>query len=140
MQILNKLLTKAIFSEATNLNVSAVDLGKDMISVRLRNEAVNRLEGATHTIASANLYVLVEIVINILKTSPVFNQYLLAIQQKAIVGGTITLYDDRGNSYMASDVSLNVSEFPNMNGTEASVNFSVLANFNVNTQLLSTDI
>lgn len=140
MQILNKLLTKVIFSEATNLNLSAVDFGKDMASVRLRNEAVNRLEGATHTIASANLYVLVEIVLNVLKTSPVFNQYLLAIQQKAIIGGTITLYDDRGNSYMAKDVSLNVGEFPNMNGTEPSVNFSVLANFDVNTQLLSTDI
>lgn len=137
MPILNKLLSKIIFSEATQLNVSAHDLGDNMISISIENDVVNRLPAATGTVASANIYVAITIQVDVLKTSPVFNNYVKAIVQNAILGGTVTVYDDRGIPYTGKDVSLNVKEIPNTNGSEPSVSFYIQCNFPVNNGLIT---
>lgn len=136
MPILNKLLSKVIFSDATQLNVSASDLGEQMISVSIEDDVVSRLRAATGTVASASIYVQLNINIHVLKTSPVFESYAKAILGNAIVGGTVTVYDDRGVAYTGKDVSLNLKEIPNMNGTEPAVNFIVQCNLPVNTGLM----
>lgn len=138
MPILNKLLSKVIFSDATELNVSPSDLGESMISVSIDDDVVHRLRAATGTVASASLYVQINISISVLKTSPVFGNYASAILNNAIVGGTVTVYDDRGIAYTGKDVSLNLKEIPNMNGTEPAVTFIVQANLPVNSKLVTS--
>lgn len=138
MPILNKLLSKVIFSDATELNVSPSDLGENMISVSIDDDVVHRLRAATGTVASASLYVQINISISVLKTSPVFQNYASAILNNAIVGGTVTVYDDRGVPYTGKDVSLNLKEIPNMNGTEPAVTFIVQANLPVNSKLVTS--
>lgn len=140
MEILNKVLTKVIFSDATNLNLSAQDFGEAMTHVKILDPVTTRLPAAAKSIVSANLYVRVEVPLSVLKTSAVYKEYALMIKQRAAIGGTLTLYDDRGFNYTATDVAFNVEELPEMNGTNNAVTFIATANFQVNELLMGGSV
>lgn len=132
MDFLNKLYTKAIFSDAPELNVTAYDLGEDMISATVNEPVVNRIPTATGTIGSLSIVVPVDISISVLKTRPVFAAFLTRILSNGYLGGTVTIYDDVNTAYTVKDVSLTVSEVPAGNGTVAAVSFTIQGNLEVN--------
>lgn len=137
MDFLNKLYTKAIFSEAPELNVTAYDLGEDMISAAVNEPVVNRIATATGTVGSLAIIVPVDITISILKTRPVFSAFLARILANGYLGGTVTIYDDVNTAYTIKDVSLTISEVPSGNGTVAAVSFTIQGNLEVNKAALA---
>lgn len=136
MDFLNKLYTKAIFSEASELNVTAYDLGESMIGVRLEASVVDRLPTATGTVGSLAIIVPVSVSISILKTSTAFTEYSKRILSNGYIGGTMTAYSDTNTPYVIKDVSLDIQEIPNMNGTEPAVEFQIKGNLEVNSDAL----
>lgn len=132
MKFLNKLYTKAIFSDDNSLNVVAADMGEDMIKVTLEGDIVNRLTTATGTIGSLSIYVPVTIEISILKTSPLWPIYVKRCISNGYIGGTLTIYDDVNLAQEIEDISLDVQDLSNFNGTQPAVTFIVKGNFKVN--------
>lgn len=136
MDFLNKLYTKAIFSEASELNVTAYDLGESMIGARLEASVVDRLPTATGTVGSLAIIVPVSVSISVLKTSTAFTEYSKRILSNGYIGGTMTAYSDTNTPYVIKDVSLDIQEIPNMNGTEPAVEFQIKGNLEVNSDAL----
>lgn len=136
MEFLSKLYTKIIFSDDSSLNLVPRDLGEEMITGSISEGPVKRLPTATGTIGSLNLAVSVTLNVSILKTSPTFSKYWNRILNNGYIGGTATLYDDAGNSYTISEVSLSVSDFPAANGSNPAVTFLVDGNLQVNKQAI----
>lgn len=136
MKFINKLYTKAIFSDANDLNLTAYDMGENTCSIAFNDEVVNRLKTNTGTIGSMAIFVSVDVTISIIKTSPAIDNYMNRILRNAYVGGTLTLYDDINRAYTIEDVSVNIQSVPNMNGTEPAVEFIVSGNLQVNKDAL----
>ena len=137
MDFLNKLYTKAIFSADDSLNVTAYDLGEDMISAQISEPPVNRLATAFGTVGSLNIMCPVDVTIAVLKTSPIVSNFYNRLLTNGYVGGTLTLYDDVNQSFTLEDVSVSLNEVPNANGTQPAINFLVQGNLLVNKDALS---
>ena len=137
MDFLNKLYTKAIFSADDSLNVTAYDLGEDMISAQIAEPPVNRLATAVGTVGSLNIMCPVDVTIAVLKTSPIVSNFYNRLLTNGYVGGTLTLYDDVNQSFTLEDVSVSLNEVPNANGTQPAINFLVQGNLLVNKDALS---
>lgn len=136
MKFLNKLYTKAIFSDDNSLNVVAADMGEDMIKVSLEGEIVNRLPTATGTVGSLSIFVPVSVEISILKTSPLWATYVKRCLSNGYIGGTLTIYDDVNFAQEIEDISLDVQDLTNFNGTAPAVTFIVKGNLKVNRDAL----
>lgn len=132
MKFINKLYTKAIFSEASELNLTAHDMGESMCSITYNDDVVKRLPTAVGTIGSMSIFISVDVQVSIIKTSETIDNYMERIQKGAYIGGTLTLYDDINRAYTIEDVSLNIKEVPSMNGTEPAVPFVISGNLLVN--------
>lgn len=136
MQFLNKLYTKAIFTDAPELNVGAYDLGEKMISIQIDEDFVNRLPTATGTVGSLAIIVPVTVNIDILKTSSAVGEWSDRVLSNAYIGGTLTVYNDVNAPYSIKDVSINIKSMGNLNGTEPAVQFEVKGNLEVNKDAL----
>lgn len=137
MKFLNKLYVKGIFSEASELNVVAGDLGENMIKVSLQDDIVKRLPTATGTVGSLSIFVPIEVEVEILKTSPLWEAYMKRCMENGYIGGTFTVYDDTNLAAEMSDVSLSIRDMPNFNGSNPAVVFIVQGNLNVNRAALT---
>ena len=140
MSILARVFNTAVFSNNSAFDITPFDLGEEQMSVEMEDEVVKRLQAATQTIASANIYIPTTIKVPILKTSPAYAIWLKAMTSNAIVGGQCTLKDDAGYQYVIEQVSLSFKGLPNMNGNQPSVEFTIKGNFYVNQDLISTQI
>lgn len=136
MDFLNKLYTKAVFTNAPELNVTAYDMGENMISATLEDEVVNRLRTAVGTVGSMAIFVPVTVSIDILKTSTAIDEYASRILSNAFIGGDLTVYNDVNSPYTIKDVSISLKELGAMNGTQPSVTFEVKGNLEVNKDAL----
>lgn len=136
MDFLNKLYTKAVFTNAPELNVNAYDLGEDMISVTLDDEVVNRLPTATGTVGSLSIIVGCTVTISILKTSTAIGEYQDRIFSNGYIGGTLTVYTDVNSPLTMKDVSIGFQDLGAFNGTQAAINVTVKGNVEVNKDAL----
>lgn len=132
MKFLNKLYGKAVFSGDSGLNVVATDLGEEMIKITFDDAVVNRLKSATGTVGSLSIFVSATAEIQVLKTSPVYENYLNRIIENGYIGGTLTVYDDINISYEMEEISLDISELPSNAGTTPAVTFKAQGNLRVN--------
>lgn len=140
MQFLNKLFTKCIFSDALELNIGAFDMGEGMVTVSLDKPTVARIDTATGTVGSLNIFSPATIKIQVLKTSPICQVYYDRILKNGYIGGTLTLKDDTNAEFVFDRISVSLDELPNMNGTEAAVTFIVHGNLQVNKEALGVSV
>lgn len=136
MKFLNKLFGKAVFSEDSGLNITAHDLGEQMIKITFEDPVVNRLKTATGTVGSLSIFVPATAEIQVLKTSPIYENYLNRILDNGYIGGTLTIYDDVNVAHEMEEISLDLSELPTNGGTEPAVTFKAQGNLRVNRQAL----
>lgn len=136
MKFLNKLFGKAVFSEDSGLNITAHDLGEEMIKISFEDPVVNRLKTATGTVGSLSIFVAATAEIHVLKTSPIYENYLKRILENGYIGGTLTIYDDVNVAHEMEEISLDLSEVPTNSGTQAAVIFKAQGNLRVNRQAL----
>ena len=139
MQFLNRLFNKVTFSDAPNLNITAMDMGEEQCTITLEAEGVDRLPVATGTIGSLRIFVPVTMALSIKKTSPILGYYRQAILENGYIGGSVTIMDDVGNEYTAVKPSIAISEMGALNGTQPAVTFNVKANLRVNSKSLVGD-
>lgn len=137
MKFLNKLYNKLIFSDAPNLNCTAFDMGRQQCTARLARKGVNRLDTATGTVGSLEIFVPVELRVEILKTSPVIDYYSERILKNGYIGGTLTMYDDVNKAYTIDDVSMSLEEIPSTGGEAPAVTFVLEGNLRVNQEALA---
>lgn len=137
MDFLNKLFVKAIFSEAPELNITADDMGADMISPSMDGEVVSRIEAATKTIGSLSIYVPVTVNFKVLKTSPAADEYGKRVLQNGYIGGDLTVYTDVNTPYKIHDISISSITLGTWNGTEADVEVVLKGNLQVNSAALT---
>ena len=136
MDFLNKLYTKAVFTNAPELNVGAYDLGEDMISATLDDELVQRIPTATGTVGSLAIICGATVTISVLKTSTAISEYQNRILKNGYIGGTLTIYTDVNTPLTMKDVSINMPDLGQLNGTQAHVNFEIKGNIEVNSEAL----
>lgn len=137
MKFLNKLYNKLIFSDAPNLNCTAFDMGKGQCTARLNRGGVNRLDTATGTVGSLEIFVPVTLSVEILKTSPVLDYYSERVLKNGYIGGTLTMYDDVNKAYTIDDVSIRLEEIPSTGGENPAVTFMLEGNLRVNQEALA---
>lgn len=137
MEFLNKLYNKVIFSDAPNLNVTAYDMGIGQCKVSLQKPGVARLDTATGTVGSLEIFVPVDMSIQVKRTSPAYAYWLDRVMKNGYIGGSVTMYDDTNVSYTATEPSIKIDEAGPFNGTEPMTEFTVQANLRVNTQALA---
>lgn len=134
---INRLYNKLSFSDNPNLDVTPYDMGTEQISVSFSRRGVDRLEAATGTVVSLQIFVKLEVTVSIRKTSPQISAYKEAILGNGYVGGTVTLYDDAGNSYIAYNPSVAVDDLGSFNGSEPAISFVVECDLPVNETALA---
>ncbi|MCQ2854236.1 hypothetical protein JT054_02485 [Helicobacter pylori] len=105
MSILARVFNTAVFSNNSAFDITPFDLGEEQMSVEMEDEVVKRLQAATQTIASANIYIPTTIKVPILKTSPAYKTWFNARMQNPILG-ECTLKDDAGYQYVIKQVTL----------------------------------
>lgn len=138
MKFLNKLYGKAIFSGAQELNITAYDLGEGMIKVSFDEPSVNRLKTATGTVGSLQIFIPAKVKIEVLKTSPAYDEYVKRILDNGYIGGTLTIYDDVNKAHEVEEVSLSYeSEIDANSGQSPVVVFQAEGNLRVNKQALA---
>ena len=133
---LHKGFVKAVFSDVPALNVSAVDMGSEMISVTLDDKPVNRIATATGTVASANVSVSVSATIQVLKASPADKIYTDRIKANGVIPGTLTLYDDVNKDWTLSKLSISLAGF-SANASEAHRAYTIEGILPVNIDLIA---
>lgn len=135
-EFLHKGFVKAVFSDAAELNVTAVDMGSEMISVNFDDKPVNRIPTAVGTVASANVFVSVSVTIQVLKASPADKIYTNRIKQNGVIPGTLTLYDDVNKDWTIQKLSLSIAGF-SANASEAHRAYTLEGILPVNTDLIA---
>lgn len=135
-EFLHKGFVKAVFSEAAELNVSAPDMGSEMISINIDDKPVNRIPTAVGTVASANVFVAVTATIQVLKASPADKIYTNRIKANGVIPGTMTLYDDVNKDWTLSKLSISLSGF-SANASEAHRAYTIEGIMPVNTDLIA---
>lgn len=136
MKFLNKLYTKAIFSEDSSLNVVAGDMGEGQIQLAISEDVVRRLPTATGTVGSLAIYVPTTINISLLKTSAIADVFLQRALDNGYIGGSVTIYDDTNRPWTIYDPSIGTAEFSPSNGTDPQVTVRIDGNSLVNSQAL----
>lgn len=136
MKFLNKLYVKAIFSDAPELNLSAYDMGENMISISYEDDVVNRMKTATGSMGSLAIFVSATATVSIVKSSPAIDAYKSRILTNGFIGGTLTIYDDINGEWVLEDISLNQKEIGSVNGTEPAIEFQIQGNLLVNKESL----
>ncbi|MFP6034415.1 hypothetical protein ACLF89_00340 [Helicobacter pylori] len=135
MSILARVFNTAVFSNNSAFDITPFDLGEEQMSVEMEDEVVKRLQAATQTIASTNIYIPTTIKIPILKTSPAYKTWFNARMQNPILGGC-TLKDDAGYQYVIKQVTLDF----NVIDLVTSAEFTIKGNFYVNQDLIKIPI
>lgn len=136
MDFLHKGFVKAVFSEAAELNTSAVDMGSEMIAISIDEESVKRIPTAVGNVASAEVFVPVTATMQILKTGPADSIYQKRYIESGVIPGTVTLYDDVNRSITLSSVSMSMGGYSS-NASEAHRSYAVKGNLAVNTELIA---
>ncbi|EKE91407.1 hypothetical protein OUM_0872 [Helicobacter pylori R038b] len=90
----------------------------------MEDEVVKRLQAATQTIASANIYIPTTIKVPILKTSPAYAIWLKAMMQNPILGECV-LKDDGSYPCVIKQVTLDF----NVTDLVTSAEFTIKGNF-----------
>lgn len=137
MPFLNKLLVKAIYSDAPELNLTAFDMGEEMINISFDENVVNRIRTATGAMGSLSIFIPVTAVVSIAKSSPAFDSYKKRILSNGYIGGTLTIYDDVNEKWILEDVSINPQNVGALNGTIANFDFQLQGNMQVNKDALA---
>ncbi|WP_121011190.1 hypothetical protein [Helicobacter pylori] len=122
--ILARVFNTAVFSNNSALDITPLDLVGEQMSVEMEDEVVKRLQAATQTVASVNIFLPITIKVPILKTSPAYKTWLNARMQNPILGGC-TLKDDTGFQYVIKQVTLDF----NVIDLVASAEFTIKGNF-----------
>lgn len=135
-EFLHKGFVKAVFSDEPALNVTAADMGSEMISVTFDDKPVNRIATATGTVASANVSVPVSATLQVLKASPADSIYTNRIKANGVIPGTLTLYDDVNKPWTLSKLSISISGF-SANASEAHRAYTIEGILPVNTDLIA---
>lgn len=99
------------FSDASNLNIVPSDLDKQMISVTYDESPVNNVKAPLAVVKVLRFIQIVDITINLLKTSVRFSEYSTQIYQDASIGGTATITLDNGASFVVKDLSIDRGEY-----------------------------
>lgn len=133
---IHKGFTKAVFSDATTLNLISSDLGENMISFTIDGKAVERLNTATGTVPSANMFCPATVTLSVLKTSSADVIYKKKFISNNILEGTLTLYDDSNKPWVFSSLSMSLTG-STANGTEASRDYTIEGNIEVNVDLIT---
>ncbi|WP_120934888.1 hypothetical protein [Helicobacter pylori] len=124
MSILARVFNTAVFSNNSAFDITPFDLGEEQMSVEMEDEVVKRLQAATQTIASANIYIPTTIKVPILKTSPAYKTWLNARMQNPILGECV-LKDDTDYPCVIKQVTLDF----NVIDLVASIEFMIKGNF-----------
>ncbi len=136
MNILGRVFNTAVFSNNPTFDITPFDLSEEQMSVEWEDDVVKRLQAATQTIASANIYMPTTIKVPILKTSPAYKVWLEAMTKNAIVGGQCTLKDDASYQYVIEQVSLDFNVRDLVTNTE----FAIKGNFYPDQDLIKIPI
>lgn len=134
---INRLYNKLVFSDDSNLDVDVYDMGTEQCTCSFENRGVSRLEAATGTVVSLQVFIKVSLSVSMRKTSPKIGFYRDRILQNGFVGGTVTLYDDANNSYVAYNPSITIDDLGALNGTEPAITFIVECDLPVNETALA---
>lgn len=137
MPFLNKLLVKAIFSDAPELNLTAFDMGEEMVNISFDENVVNRVRTATGAMGSLSIFIPVTATVSIAKSSPAFDNYKKRILSNGYIGGTLTIYDDVNEKWVLEEVSINPQNIGALNGTIANFDFQLQGNMQVNKDALA---
>ncbi|GAA8727006.1 hypothetical protein HpDR95_14590 [Helicobacter pylori] len=132
---LERVFNTAVFSNNSAFDITPFDLDEEQMSVEMEDEVVKRLQVATQTIASANIYIPTTIKVPILKTSPTYKTWLNARMQNPILG-ECTLKDDTGFQCVIKQITLDF----NVIDLVASTEFTIKGNFYVNQDLIEIPI
>ncbi|MUU30194.1 hypothetical protein F7187_02155 [Helicobacter pylori] len=124
MSILVRVFNTAVFSDNSAFDITPFDLGDEQMSVEMEDEVVKRLQAATQTIASTNIYIPTTIKVPILKTSPAYKIWLNARMQNPILG-ECTLKDNESYQYVIKQVTLDF----NVIDLVTSAEFTIKGNF-----------
>lgn len=134
---INRLYNKLVFSDNSDLDVDVYDMGSEQCTCAFETRGVSRLEAATGTVVSLQVFVKVTLSVSMRKTSPKIGFYRDAILKNGFVGGTVTLYDDANNSYIAYNPSITIDDLGALNGTEPAITFLVECDLPVNEEALA---
>ncbi|MGL2577458.1 hypothetical protein KVJ73_03245 [Helicobacter pylori] len=132
---LERVFNTAVFSNNSAFDITPFDLGEEQMSVEWEDEVVKRLQAATQTIASANIYIPTTIKVPILKTSPAYAIWLNARMRNPILGKCV-LKDDVGHQCVIKQITLD----SNVIDLVTSVEFTIKGNFYVNQDLIKIPI
>lgn len=136
-KMINISAVSVIFPDDAELNLTAYDMGENLVELNFEGDVVNRLKVAFGTNASANISIDATANIQIRKLSAASDTWHNRVWKRAIIkglSGTCIITDDVGKEYKLEACSIGIDNI-SANGQDASYTFSVKGIITVNEDL-----
>lgn len=124
----NKAQVAIRFPNFPLLNITADQLGENMVSIGTQGEITSMLPTATGIVASPNPYLARTITFSIIKTSPLCQQMIDTIQSDSLLGDIeVTTDSSTLNKQTLHNGFVQSYDTMNYNGKDAAIGFTIMA-------------
>lgn len=133
---LNRLRASIIWPSFANLNVTAPYLGKGGLRLTLKGESTTMLATMTGVVLSPEPYMMIECVINMLKSQGLADLYKQQMESNAILGdGTIRTDSATLGSYQIYNAAIQSVRELDFSGEHAEYSVTIGAYYQINSSL-----
>lgn len=136
-RMINISAVSVVFPDDPELNLTAYDMGENLVELNFEGDIVNRLKVAFGTNASANISIDATANIQVRRLSAAGDTWHNRMWKKGIIAGasgTCIITDDVGKEYKLEACSLGIDNI-SANGQDASYTFNVKGIITVNEDL-----
>jgi hypothetical protein len=133
---LNKVMASVVFTDNSDLNVTAANLGKAGVSLSFQGNMAELIGTMTGTVPSPEPYVQAELTINVLKTQGVSDVYKQAWEDNSVIGDLVITPDTAtlGKFQLVNSAIMTVQELA-FAGTDPVMQVRIQGSYEVNNSL-----
>jgi len=135
---LNKVRASVVFTDNSDLNVTASNLGKAGVSLSFQGNMSELIGTMTGTVTAPEPYVQAELTLNILKTQGVADVYKQAVEDNCVIGDIVVTPDAStlGNFQLVNCAIMTLQELA-FAGTDPVMQIRIQGSYEVNNSLWS---
>lgn len=132
---INKSRSSVVFADYPELLASSEVLGDGVINISFNGDQTDRLKSLMGDVLSPNFYIQCTVSIDLLKTSPQYQEFLKKRKNSNILSGSAIVTLDDGSLYKISNMTFEIGSVSG-DGSSPTVDITINGNVRVNQLLL----
>lgn len=133
--LINKSRSSVVFSDYPELICITEVLGDGIVNLSFNGQQTDRISAPLGDVLSPNFYLQGNVSIDLLKTSPQYQEFIKMRKNSNILTGSAVVTLDDGTSYKMTNMTFEIGSVSG-DGSSASVDITINGNIRVNQLLL----